>query len=209
MTREMTPQDITLATYDSVADSYAEVFREPVEHLDLFMQEIKPNGHILDFGCGPGVEVTHMMAHGFSVHGVDGSSRMISKAAEANPGASFEQARFETFTPKPKSYDAVLASQSLTHIARSDIETVMHRLTQGLRKGGAFALFIHFGPRQEILIPEPLDPTKMLFLSLLTKDDIHSLLKTNGYTVLHETIRCPEGPGELGYDRICVICRKT
>lgn len=100
-------------------------FREQSEFvekiwLQSFMKLIKPEGSILDLGCGAGKPIAEYLLHqGFSITGVDSSKPLIKLAKKAFPKAIWEWEDMRTFQTD-ETFDAVIAWDSFFHLTRDD-----------------------------------------------------------------------------------------
>jgi SAM-dependent methyltransferase len=89
----------TRASYDTMADAYAERFRDelaakPLDRAQLAgfaeLVRVAGGGRVADLGCGPGRLTGHLRDLGLDVFGIDLSPRMIELARRAHPGLRFE-----------------------------------------------------------------------------------------------------------------------
>lgn len=97
----MTDTDFVTATrtfYDTVAEDYAEQFRDvltvsPLDRvlLDGFAELVGDSGRVADLGCGPGRVTGYLASLGLSVFGLDLSESMLAIARRENPGLRFER----------------------------------------------------------------------------------------------------------------------
>jgi len=84
---------------------------------------------VLEVGCGPlGGFVPELLAHGYSATGVD-------PMAPAN--SHYRCVEFEQYDP-PQSYDAVVASTSLHHVA--DVDVVLDRIATAMVPKGVLVV---------------------------------------------------------------------
>ena len=106
--------------YDSIArefDTARAEFKEK-RYLDRLIEGLPRRSRILDLGCGSGQPITHYLdASGYLVTAVDSSPEMLRLARTRVPGAEFIQADIESLALE-RSYDAVVAWDSLFHIKR-------------------------------------------------------------------------------------------
>ena len=107
-------------SYNQICDAW-DAFRKstPVNPCIASFAERLPSGaSVLDVGCGTGYPVDAYLAEkGFRVIGIDVSEKMIEKArAQRLRGSAFFRADILNFQPA-RTYDAVIAMDSLWHIA--------------------------------------------------------------------------------------------
>ncbi len=128
--------------YDSVAhefDTARAEFKEK-RYLDYLIEGLPSGSRILDLGCGSGRPITHYLdASGYLVTAVDSSPEMLRLARTRVPGAEFIQADIESLALE-RSYDAVVAWDSLFHIKRERHVAVFERCYAWLGTPGGFLL---------------------------------------------------------------------
>jgi SAM-dependent methyltransferase len=137
--------------YDAVVDAYASV-RSPtvgVSHVDRLCDRLPEGSSVLDVGCGTGIPLaSHLVDRGFRIHGLDISPRMLEKARESIPGASFELADILSWTAT-RPYDGILAWDTLFHLPPREHLPALTNLHHALVPGGT-ALLTFGGSKGEI-----------------------------------------------------------
>lgn len=92
--------------------------------------------HALDIGCGASGRIIDLLLRaGFTVEGVDISSRMLALARERHPNITFYQADISQWT-LPRQYDLISGWDSIWHLPLREQEPVLRKLMQGLKPGG-------------------------------------------------------------------------
>ncbi len=137
--------DETIATYDRQAETYAEKFQNASSDpaLAAFVSRLKPNGCILDLGCGPAAAAAFMRDNGFDVDAVDASQEMVRLANEThNIGA--RQATFDDIQ-EVEAYDGIWANFSLLHASAQKFPLHLAALYRALRPGGYFHIGMKLG----------------------------------------------------------------
>ncbi|GAB4238186.1 MAG: hypothetical protein Tsb0021_17940 [Chlamydiales bacterium] len=131
--------------YDDVwkNDSVDEHFKAdiPQKMLELFEQENIQA--ILDLGSGDGTIAVDLAKQGKTVYALEISSEGVEKtkarAQEAHvPVQVFQQDMYRPLPFKDKSFDAVIAFQSLNHNVLQEIEKLFTEVTRILKRGGLF-----------------------------------------------------------------------
>ncbi len=139
-----TADALTLAFYDDKAADYARQIEEKASRAPLlrFLDGLAPGAALLDFGCGAGWASTEMLARGFAVRAIDGSSGLAAQARAR--GVPAEVMLFEEFD-EPGAYDGVWASFSLLHAPRAAFPGLLATLRRALRPGGRLYLGMKLG----------------------------------------------------------------
>ena len=130
----------TVSVYDHQMDEYARLTQsQPVgSSLSEFIACIKPDGLVLDLGCGPGHASAEMIKLGLRVDPVDASGQMVLAANEVY-AVGARQACFEDIAAE-NYYDGVWASFSLLHAAAEDFEPILQALALALKDNGYLCL---------------------------------------------------------------------
>jgi len=123
------------------SDIYSEGYDEEYEKLyqQLFQEHYDQEGQtILDLGCGTGNNSIRLAKLGFSVTGIDISSKSIQvaerKAREENIDIIFRVEDAEAMTFKPNTFDICFCGAILHHF--QNLENVAKELFRITRKGG-------------------------------------------------------------------------
>lgn len=141
---------------------------------DRFLKNVKPNGRILDVGCGSGRDLKALQDRGFEAVGIDASPSLAKLAAEFS-GVTCLPMRFEDLKFK-RPFDAAWACASLLHIPKRKITTVLHRLYKTLLAGGILFVSVKVG-EGEHLLPDG------RFFAYYTPDEFGQLLTKAGFTI--------------------------
>lgn len=108
--------------------------------------DASPGTEFLDVGCGTGIGARQYTAAGVTVLGVDPDPRMADVARRS--GIEVEIGDFETWDPRGRSFDAVVAGQAWHWV---DPVLGARKAAQVLRPHGLLALYWHvFDPPAEI-----------------------------------------------------------
>ncbi|TCP54844.1 methyltransferase family protein [Tamaricihabitans halophyticus] len=130
---------VDAARYDRARPPY------PVELISRIV-ELSPGTHVLDVGCGTGIQARQFAAAGCQVLGVDPDTRMAEFARAS--GLDVEVSTFEEWEPASRTFDAVVAGQAWHWV---DPAAGAVKAARVLRGGGPLALFAHvFEPPAEI-----------------------------------------------------------
>jgi SAM-dependent methyltransferase len=131
--------------YRQVAESFGtdadRYDRTRPRYPDAMVQRIiaaSPGLEVLDVGCGTGTEARQFQAAGCQVLGVEPDARMADFARRT--GVKVEVARFETWDPAGREFDAVVAGTAWHWV---DPVAGAAKAAQVLRPGGRLAPFHH------------------------------------------------------------------
>ena len=107
------------------------------KYLDQLVKE-KPNGLILDLGCGMGDPIaSYLLSKGEKVVGVDGSSRLLNKAQSRHPKVDWVCSDMRTYKPVEK-FAAIITWHSLFHLSCDDQEGMIEKIGDWLLPNGIF-----------------------------------------------------------------------
>lgn len=118
--------------YDELADAYADSFDAPDEHIDAFREALPEQGRVLDVGCGVGVDAHYLASHGHDVIAVDRSEAMIRRARQQHTRVSFQVGDLRELS-YDNAFDGVVASYSLIHVPKDDIQGVLSSVKRWLK----------------------------------------------------------------------------
>jgi SAM-dependent methyltransferase len=139
----------TRISYDTVAASYAEMFRgspagDPYVRaaLELFTRLVRQagDGPVADVGCGTGRVTGYLAGAGLDTFGVDLSPGMVEAARQGHPGLRFEVGSMTELDLPDGSLAGLLAWWSLIHVPDEDVPGVFAHFRRVLRPGGVAML---------------------------------------------------------------------
>ncbi|WP_112244994.1 class I SAM-dependent methyltransferase [Kribbella monticola] len=142
----------TRTSYDTVADSYAEIVRDLLEQtpyeramLDAFVREVGGRGLIGDVGCGSGRIAGYLRRAAGDVLGIDLSPAMIEVARREHPGVRFEVGSMTELDLADESLAGLVAWYSLIHIPDHQLGLVLEQFRRVLRPGCPLLIGFHVG----------------------------------------------------------------
>jgi len=134
----MDPREIAKA-YDQLADRWNDdplLRNYGIPQHERAMAFVKEKGTALDVGCGSNGRIIDLLMNcGFSVEGLDLSSRMIELAKQRHPNVTFHQADICEWD-FPRTYDLISAWDSIWHVPLANHEPVLKKILQALTPGG-------------------------------------------------------------------------
>jgi putative AdoMet-dependent methyltransferase len=114
----------------------------------------KPNAAVLDMGFGTGTLTTKLYENGCVIFGQDFSARMIELASEKMPDAHLYQGDFSrglVEALKKETYDFIVATYSIHHLADDQKVVLLRELMDHLRDNGKILIGdVAFESREEL-----------------------------------------------------------
>lgn len=200
-----TPDSVKRA-YDDIADEWHKFRKDCAINkcIEDFEKLLPPHSEILDVGCGTGSPIAAYLAEkGHRVTGIDISTKMLRKARALNlVNARFVNTDFLDFVTDT-AFDAVIAFDSLWHIAYSRQESIYPKLASLIKSGGLL-LFTHGRTSGEVT-GEMYGET--FYYSALDSARVRNLLTNNGFEILTFTENYSEPT--TGTRDLLVVARKT
>lgn len=145
LTKLSTDSQETAAYYDTWAENYDQTlahwhYQSPTIVATMLKQEIPPEGHVLDAGCGTGLSGKALRAAGFQrITGIDISQASLDVAAQAGVYERLLQVNMQQ-APLPLETDAFAAVQCvgvLTYVP--DTAAIMREFCRVVQPGGLVA----------------------------------------------------------------------
>jgi ubiquinone/menaquinone biosynthesis C-methylase UbiE len=150
----------TRASYDTVADSYADLTRHLLDEtpeeravLALFadMVGVQGGGTVADVGCGPGRITVHLRQLGADAFGIDLSPGMIEVARRDHPGLRFDLGSMTDLALADATMAGLVAWYSLIHVPDDHISAVLAHFGRVVRPGGPLLLGFHVGDESRLI----------------------------------------------------------
>lgn len=155
---DYTPLDLdrisngTLQHYEAHAEDFRDGTRDHdvTQNIAALLRHIEaaPPFAILDFGCGPGRDLTTFSALGHRAVGLDGAERFVVMAREATGCEVWHQDFLHLDLPSAQ-FDGIFANASLFHVPSQTLPRVLRQLHAALKPGGVLFSSNPRGANQE------------------------------------------------------------
>lgn len=140
---------MSVSHFDEIAAVYDESLPlHVVEHYlrkrAAFVLGLRPEGTVLDVGCGTGSLARRLTGVGYQVTGVDPSDGMLGLLRARSPGIRAVTASGTELPFAPDSFDVVLSVATFHHIAAPDaVRATLAEMTRVARPGGRIVVWDH------------------------------------------------------------------
>jgi len=130
---------LTLQNYAARAASFWEGTRDHdvSQNVEALLEELRdrPSARILDFGCGPGRDLSVFAARGCEAIGLDGCEE-FAEMARGYSGCEVWVQDFLALDLPRHHFDGIFANASLFHVPVQELGRVLGELNQALCPGG-------------------------------------------------------------------------
>jgi ubiquinone/menaquinone biosynthesis C-methylase UbiE len=208
----------TRASYDNVAEGYAELVRgelaaKPLERalLAVFAELVKADGlgRVADIGCGTGRVTAHMHAEGVDIVGIDLSPGMLAVARREHPELRFEAGSMLALDLPDGELGGVLAWYSTIHVPDDRLPDAFAEFHRVLAPGGHVLLGFQAG--DDVLhLSEAIGRTVNLDFHRRTPEKMSRMLDEAGFVTRSRTWRerDVDGPFPERAPQAFVLARK-
>ena len=108
-----------------------------------FLNMLKPQAYILDFGCGSGRDAIAFLSRGYRVDAIDGSPELCRIASELI-GNPVKQMLFDELS-SINQYDGIWACASILHIPKRELVDVLRKISDALKDSGVLYTSFRYG----------------------------------------------------------------
>ena len=144
--------DQTLAHYHGRAEAFWEGTRDHdvSQNIEALLRHIHgaPPFDILDFGCGPGRDLSDFSRRGHRVTGLEGAPA-LAQLARKHSGCEVWEQDFLSLDMPAGHFDGIFANASLFHVPRQELPRVLGQLRQSLKPAGVLFSSNPRGDNQE------------------------------------------------------------
>lgn len=194
--------------YDSISQDYAEFFNQPSQNLPELIMLLSRKAKVLDAGCGPGDDSAELLSLGHEVIGIDISEKMLEIAQKKAPNATFIKQDICNLDFPANSFDAIVASYSLTYISKKNVKKCLEGFNKALKENGLLYISVQIGETGEIVVDEPFDKDLKLSMNIFSKDEIDNIVKNAGFEIIIEFISPIEENANFDFNEYTLIAKK-
>ena len=108
-----------------------------------FLNLLRTESYILDFGCGSGRDTKYFLEHGYRVDAVDGSMELCRIASEFT-GIEVRQMLFQELQEKEK-YDGIWACASILHVPKIELANILQKMCNAVKVDGVIYISFKYG----------------------------------------------------------------
>ncbi|MFF8907235.1 class I SAM-dependent methyltransferase [Streptomyces olivaceoviridis] len=188
----------TRAFYDTIAEDYADHFRDPLAErpleralLSAYAEQVGPHGTVADLGCGPGDVTAYLAGLGLSVFGLDLSDAMIAIARRRYPALRFEQGSMRELSVADGSLAGVVSWYSSIHTPVDELPDLFAEFHRVLTPGGRLLLAFQVGD-VPLRLERPFGHDVALDYHRRHPEHMAELLSDAGFALRSTTVRGPE-----------------
>jgi ubiquinone/menaquinone biosynthesis C-methylase UbiE len=180
-------KDITQATYDQIAPTFAEVNAKISENMLLaaqnFLEYIPEKGLCLDLGCGTGRDSAWFEQHRLKMISADFSLGMLVQARQI---ASWPlvQMDMRQLGFADHVFAGIWCNAALLHILKTEAPLVLKEMNRVLCKDGILDLSIQKGMGEQFETNPYVSEQGQRFFARYDLPEITQLLETSGFTIL-------------------------
>lgn len=141
----MIKRDKTIQYYNDYAEQFiATTVNVEFHHMqNRFLDKLKAEAYILDFGCGSGRDTKCFLEQGYQVDAIDGSKELCKMASELT-GIQVKHMYFQELSEVEK-YDGIWACSSILHLDHNDLEEVMKKMACAVKTNGIIYTSFKYG----------------------------------------------------------------
>ena len=117
---------------------------DPASFLIPLETRLQPGDTVLDVGCGSGRDLLWLSRKGYTVIGFE-RSHGLAELAKQNAACTVIEGDFETYDFSQSIFDALLLVGAMVHIKHDKFQSILHRITAGLKENGKILITLKEG----------------------------------------------------------------
>ncbi|MEV0316912.1 class I SAM-dependent methyltransferase [Streptomyces sp. NPDC050658] len=203
----------TREAYDTMAPTYAEMFRDVLRDCPLdrailgVFAEAVGEGLVGDLGCGPGHVTAYLSGLGVAAFGVDASPAMVEIAREAYPELRFDVGGMAALDIGDGALGGVLSRWSVIHTPPAELPVVLGEFGRVLASGGH--LLIGFWATDDPSVATQAVPDHAVAPAYRwSADHLAELLGKVGLSEVARTVREPQPADRRQFQGVHLLVRK-
>lgn len=173
--------------YNAFGDAYLRKFKDDLikmqPYINEFLGNFKPNGRILDIGCGGGDYVTYYQQMGFDAYGIDISDTMLRAASKKVSGNKLLKMDMHNLQFEKDFFDGVSSITVLQYTKKIKFNGILKQIYRVLKPGGKLFLVMFEGISEGVEIEKYNDSAFEVYTAYYTEDELCSLLKQAGFKI--------------------------
>ncbi|GAA3539793.1 class I SAM-dependent methyltransferase [Kribbella ginsengisoli] len=191
----------TRASYDAVAENYAEFIAGKLEGLPMMRAVLGAfaelvDGPVAEIGCGPGHITSYLASLGVDISGIDLSPRMVEIARTAYPALQFEVGSMTSLELGDGSLRGLIAWYSIHHLPPAELPGVFAGFHRILSPGGRLLIGSHAGVEEHRKPTEGYGGIPVSYESFIQPvDRIVEMVRAAGFTITAELVEPGDKPG--------------
>lgn len=188
----------TIDYYNCNAQIYYErtVSADMSEAQERFAKYVRPNGCIVDVGCGSGRDIRYFLDAAFEVEGIDASEELCQHAREFT-GAPVVCTTIQAWRPG-RCYDGIWANASLLHLTMEEIRAFIARLPELLAENGVAYMSFKSGIRTGA-------DAEGRYFTNMTQDSLRDMIDTTTGLIIRDAWESSDALNRDGFTWINVI----
>lgn len=144
-------EESTIAVYNQHAADFQSQISSDYQSAERqkFILQMPLDAAVLDLGCGTGHDALQFQNQGFTTLAVDGAQGMIELAKRNGVKHTFTL-KYSRLEAVDMLFDGIWASQSLIHICKKDLPSVLQKIKHLLKSPGIFYASFRTGEGEEL-----------------------------------------------------------
>ena len=165
-----------------------------------FLNLLRTESYILDFGCGSGRDIRFFLEHGYQVDAIDASAELC-RLAEEYTGIEVKNMYFQELSEINK-YDGIWACSSILHLPGDELAQVMRKMVTALKEKGIIYTSFKYGNFSG-------ERNGRFFTDMTEASFAEFLLEISGVEVKEQWITGDARPGREKEQWLNLILQKT
>ena len=180
-------KNITQATYDKIAPTFAKTNAEMSENLlheaRKFTEMLPKNERCLDLGCGAGRDTAWFEGQGLNIFGADLSIGMLTEARKitSHPLVQMDMLRLGF---ADKSFAGIWCNATLLHLPKADAPQALKEMRRILWDNGVLDLAVQEGSNEGFEENPYAEGQGERFFSRYQEGEMKQMLVTSGFIIL-------------------------